>query len=75
MLFLGDFCALKNTCFVFLNSNSFKLFAADLPIDKIKKCMGNPEDDAENEVLKAEQEIQVKHIFPYCWFNVQVIPI
>ncbi|KAM1917223.1 hypothetical protein ACFX13_036849 [Malus domestica] len=31
----------------------------DLPVDKIKKCMGNPEDDAENAVLKAEQEIQV----------------
>ncbi|BBH01349.1 VACUOLAR SORTING RECEPTOR 7, partial [Prunus dulcis] len=31
----------------------------DLPVDKIKKCMGNPEDDVENAVLKAEQEIQV----------------
>ncbi|KAL6196914.1 hypothetical protein ACLB2K_032527 [Fragaria x ananassa] len=31
----------------------------DLPIEKIKKCMGNPEDDVENEVLKAEQEVQV----------------
>ncbi|PRQ30154.1 hypothetical protein RchiOBHm_Chr5g0021491 [Rosa chinensis] len=31
----------------------------DLPIDQIKKCMANPEDDVEKEVLKAEQEIQV----------------
>ena len=27
----------------------------DLPVDKIKKCMGNPEADEENEVLKDEQ--------------------
>lgn len=39
--------------------NRFNLIAADLPVDKIKKCMGNPEDDVENAVLKAEQEIQV----------------
>lgn len=38
------------------------MFATDLPIEKIKKCMGNPEDDVENEVLKAEQEVQVIHI-------------
>ncbi|PKI70952.1 hypothetical protein CRG98_008685 [Punica granatum] len=31
----------------------------DLPIEKIKKCMGDPEADTENEVLKAEQELQV----------------
>lgn len=31
----------------------------DLPIDKIKKCMGNPEADVDNEVLKTEQELQV----------------
>ncbi|GFZ05929.1 similar to VACUOLAR SORTING RECEPTOR 6 [Actinidia rufa] len=31
----------------------------DLPVDKIKKCMGNPEADEENEVLKVEQERQV----------------
>ncbi|KAM7530326.1 hypothetical protein LguiB_033736 [Lonicera macranthoides] len=31
----------------------------NLPIEKIKKCMGNPEDDVENEVLKIEQERQV----------------
>ncbi|XP_052182613.1 vacuolar-sorting receptor 6 isoform X2 [Diospyros lotus] len=33
----------------------------DLPIEKIKKCMGEPEADAENEVLKIEQERQVGH--------------
>lgn len=31
----------------------------DLPIDKIRKCMGDPEADVENEVLKIEQEVQV----------------
>jgi hypothetical protein len=30
-----------------------------LPIDKIMKCMGDPEADVENEVLKKEQELQV----------------
>ncbi|KAJ6805304.1 vacuolar-sorting receptor 6-like [Iris pallida] len=30
-----------------------------LPLDKIKECMGNPEDDVENSVLKAEQQLQV----------------
>ncbi|KAJ4976167.1 hypothetical protein NE237_001273 [Protea cynaroides] len=31
----------------------------DLPIEKIKKCMGDPEADMENEVLKTEQDLQV----------------
>ncbi|KAF8411303.1 hypothetical protein HHK36_003850 [Tetracentron sinense] len=31
----------------------------DLPIEKIKKCMGDPEADLENQVLKTEQELQV----------------
>ncbi|THG09372.1 hypothetical protein TEA_013788 [Camellia sinensis var. sinensis] len=31
----------------------------DLPIEKIKTCMGNPEADVVNEVLKLEQELQV----------------
>ncbi|KAF2289259.1 hypothetical protein GH714_032530 [Hevea brasiliensis] len=35
------------------------LKSLDLPIDKIKKCMGDPEADVENEVLKTEQELQV----------------
>ncbi|KAK1557839.1 hypothetical protein Q3G72_032861 [Acer saccharum] len=30
-----------------------------LPIEKIKKCMGDPEADVENEVLKTEQELQI----------------
>ncbi|KAK9152589.1 hypothetical protein Sjap_000069 [Stephania japonica] len=30
-----------------------------LPLEKIKKCMGDPEADVENLVLKAEQELQV----------------
>ncbi|KAF8025427.1 hypothetical protein BT93_F2303 [Corymbia citriodora subsp. variegata] len=30
-----------------------------LPIDKIKRCMGDPEDDVDNEVLKTEQELQI----------------
>ncbi|XP_042477336.1 vacuolar-sorting receptor 6 [Macadamia integrifolia] len=31
----------------------------DLPIEKIDKCMGDPEADVENEVLKTEQDLQV----------------
>lgn len=31
----------------------------NLPIEKIHKCIGNPEDDVENEVLKIEQDLQV----------------
>ncbi|KAL5773742.1 hypothetical protein ACOSP7_013385 [Xanthoceras sorbifolium] len=30
-----------------------------LPIEKIKKCMGDPKADVENEVLKTEQELQI----------------
>jgi len=33
----------------------------DLPLDKIKKCVGDPDADAENEVLKNEQEKQVSY--------------
>nr|XP_034906008.1 vacuolar-sorting receptor 6-like [Populus alba] len=35
------------------------LKSLDLPVEKIQKCMGEPEADVENEVLKAEQELQV----------------
>lgn len=31
----------------------------DLPVEKIKKCMGDPEADVENEVLKTEQDLQI----------------
>lgn len=31
----------------------------DLPIEKIKDCMGDPEADVENDVLKIEQDRQV----------------
>ncbi|XP_060191266.1 vacuolar-sorting receptor 6-like [Lycium barbarum] len=31
----------------------------DLPVDKIQKCMGDPEANVENEVLKTEQDLQV----------------
>ncbi|KAK9268214.1 hypothetical protein L1049_010657 [Liquidambar formosana] len=31
----------------------------DLPIEEIKRCMGDPEADKENQVLKTEQELQV----------------
>ncbi|XP_028759173.1 vacuolar-sorting receptor 6 [Neltuma alba] len=33
----------------------------DLPIEKIKECVGNPEADTENEVLSTEQKVQVGH--------------
>lgn len=32
-----------------------------LPVEKINKCMGDPEADTENQVLKIEQEVQVGH--------------
>uniref|UniRef100_A0A7C8ZZS2 EGF-like calcium-binding domain-containing protein n=1 Tax=Opuntia streptacantha TaxID=393608 RepID=A0A7C8ZZS2_OPUST len=35
------------------------LKSLNLPLDKIKKCVGDPDADAENEVLKNEQEKQV----------------
>eukprot|EP00262_Sarcandra_glabra_P000226 TRINITY_DN10301_c0_g1_i1.p1 TRINITY_DN10301_c0_g1~~TRINITY_DN10301_c0_g1_i1.p1 ORF type:complete len:622 (+),score=76.84 TRINITY_DN10301_c0_g1_i1:239-2104(+) len=35
------------------------LKSLDLPFEKIKKCMGDPDADVENEVLKSEQDIQV----------------
>lgn len=36
---------------------------ADLPIEKIQKCMGDPLADVENEVLKNEQIVQVNLYF------------
>ncbi|XP_050234397.1 vacuolar-sorting receptor 6-like [Mercurialis annua] len=35
------------------------LRSLDLPLDKIHKCMGDPEADVANEVLKAEQQLQI----------------
>ncbi|KAF8370100.1 hypothetical protein HHK36_031866 [Tetracentron sinense] len=35
------------------------LKSLDLPIDKIKKCMGDTDADVENQVLKTEQDLQV----------------
>ncbi|XP_057971501.1 vacuolar-sorting receptor 7-like [Malania oleifera] len=35
------------------------LKSLDLPVEKIKNCMGNPEADVENQVLKTEQDLQV----------------
>ncbi|XP_074560109.1 vacuolar-sorting receptor 6-like [Curcuma longa] len=32
-----------------------------LSLDKVSKCMGDPEADAENEVLRIEQDLQVGH--------------
>jgi len=40
----------------------FNLNTTDLPVDKIKKCMGDPEADVENEVLKNEQQVQVIYL-------------
>ncbi|XP_077253450.1 vacuolar-sorting receptor 6-like [Tasmannia lanceolata] len=31
----------------------------DLPLEKVKQCMGDPDADVENQVLKAEQDLQV----------------
>ncbi|XP_077244387.1 vacuolar-sorting receptor 6-like [Tasmannia lanceolata] len=31
----------------------------DLPLEKVKACMGDPDADVENQVLKAEQDLQV----------------
>uniref|UniRef100_A0A803N4L4 EGF-like calcium-binding domain-containing protein n=1 Tax=Chenopodium quinoa TaxID=63459 RepID=A0A803N4L4_CHEQI len=35
------------------------LKSLNLPVDKIEKCMGNPEADADNEILKNEQDKQI----------------
>ncbi|GFQ00835.1 vacuolar-sorting receptor 6 [Phtheirospermum japonicum] len=32
-----------------------------IPVDKVNKCMGDPEADIENQVLKTEQDLQVGH--------------
>lgn len=40
---------------------------ADLPVEKIEKCMGDPEADVENEVLSIEQELQVILVI---WFAI-----
>ena len=40
---------------------------ADLPVEKIKKCIGDPEADVENEVLRTEQELQVILVI---WFAI-----
>lgn len=45
--------------FLYIVCNSSNLINADLPIEKIKKCMGDPEADVENDVLKTEQIVQV----------------
>ncbi|CAL9104261.1 unnamed protein product [Musa textilis] len=37
------------------------LDASGFPLAKITKCMGDPEADVENDVLKTEQELQVGH--------------
>lgn len=44
------------------------LIDADLPVDKINECMGDPEADVENKVLKTEQEMQVIIMFFYLTF-------
>lgn len=38
---------------------SLRFDVLGLPLDKISKCMGDPEADAENAVLKKEQKDQV----------------
>lgn len=41
-----------------------KFFSSDalgLPSDKISKCMGDPEADVDNDVLRTEQLLQVQH--------------
>jgi hypothetical protein len=44
----------------------FDLNTTDLPIEKIKKCIGDPEADVENEVLKIEQtaQVNIKYLLP-----------
>ncbi|XP_056859070.1 vacuolar-sorting receptor 7 isoform X1 [Raphanus sativus] len=37
----------------------FLKILSELPIEKIKKCMGDPEADTDNEVLKMEQVVQL----------------
>ncbi|EFJ22768.1 hypothetical protein SELMODRAFT_175218 [Selaginella moellendorffii] len=37
------------------------LKALDIPVHKVRDCMGNPNDDKDNAVLKSEQDAQVGH--------------
>lgn len=53
-----SYCFIRKSsyCSIF---NDYYLINTDLPIEKIRKCIGDPEADVENEVLKTEQEFQV----------------
>lgn len=44
----------------------------DLPIEKIKKCMGDRDADVENEVLKMEQNLQVRTFLYMCTATVLI---
>nr|VDC74628.1 unnamed protein product [Brassica rapa] len=49
----------KTFFFILLWFYEFSRIFSDLPIEKVKKCMGDPEADTENEVLKMEQVVQL----------------
>lgn len=50
-------------CQNFVSLLIFVVNYIDLPADKIKECMGDPEADAENEILKSEQDKQVQFLY------------
>lgn len=50
-------------------SNISILIDADISIEKIKNCMGDPEADVENDVLKTEQLVQVIPFVPRSHFH------
>ena len=59
--FLVELTFLLNRFEVVLLSDlsKFNILTTDIPIDKIKECVGDVGADVENEVLKNEQNLQV----------------
>ncbi|KAL2340140.1 hypothetical protein Fmac_008080 [Flemingia macrophylla] len=51
-------CSMKEKRYSKDCAEELNLNTTDLPLEKIKKCMGDPDADAENEVLKNEQQVQ-----------------
>ena len=39
------------------------MYCVGIDVNKVRDCMGDPNDDSENEILKGEQEAQVPHGF------------
>lgn len=51
-----------------IDSHRFSSDASDLPLDMIRKCMGDPDADVRNPVLEMEQKLQVLFSFLNVWW-------